>query len=383
MPPLAQTGLLLFFTRGMSLAQWEAAGLLSRETALYRRLRPHLARTAFFTYGGADDATRGGELGGIQVLANPRGLHPRLYGLLAGRVLPRGLAAGPWIVKTNQVPGGDAALAAARRLGAPLVARAGYLFAEFQEKEHGTESRQARAARRLEARVFRAADRVVLTTAGMAARAQAAYDLAPDKVRVIPNFVDIGLFAPEAGEAATAAARPLVGFVGRLAPQKNLGLLFRAAAGLGAGVLVAGSGPQEAELRELAGRLGLAVEFLGNLPHEELPGVLARCAVYAQPSLYEGHPKALLEAMAAGLAVVGCRAPGVDGLIQDGVTGRLAAPEEESLRAVLAELLGDPGQRAALGSRARAWVAEGYSLEQVVEKELALLSELAEGMGGR
>ncbi|NJN95345.1 MAG: glycosyltransferase family 4 protein [Anaerolineales bacterium] len=93
-------------------------------------------------------------------------------------------------------------------------------------------------------------------------------------------------------------------------------------------------------------------------------------------SQIEGHPKALLEAMACGLTVIGVDAPGIRELIQHGENGWLCSANEDSLRAAIQELLAQPQLRAELGCRARKFVVENFAIAQVTQLELAVLKKV-------
>ncbi|MBI4799278.1 MAG: hypothetical protein HY794_11215 [Desulfarculus sp.] len=153
---LGQARLYLFLSLGSSLADWRALGTLERETAIYRALLRHLAGVSLVSYGRHDRALAP-ELGGLTVLDNRLGLHPRLYQML----LKSGLTIrgqGPAVVKTNQMQGADLALKAARRAGHAFVARCGYLPSNIAIWREGTDSAEAQRWFRLEARVLNAAD---------------------------------------------------------------------------------------------------------------------------------------------------------------------------------------------------------------------------------
>jgi glycosyltransferase involved in cell wall biosynthesis len=145
---------------------------------------------------------------------------------------------------------------------------------------------------------------------------------------------------------------------------------------------MAGSGPLEAALRESAKRHGVNLRLLGNVPHLDLPGVLRSSAIFALVSPHEGHPKALLEAMSCGLAVVGADSPGIRELIRHGETGWLCKKDPSSIRAALRTLLERREVREAMGRSARRFVVEGFALERMVELELALVKDLATGIRG-
>lgn len=363
------TELTLFFTEGMSLKAWDDAGMLERELALYRRLHAAGIQVTLVTYGRRMERDYANGLGGMRLVHNRWKLSRDLYRWwLMNRY--RGGGRG-WIAKSNQVQGAEVALAAAQH-GGHFVARCGYLHSEFIEKEYGTGSPQAVDAGVLEARVFREAKRVVVTSEAMKETVLARYGLPAEKMRVIPNYVDTELFRP--GEAGRQGQQ--VCFIGRLEEQKNLFALLEAMAGLEAELVLAGEGSLRAALEARAAELGVRGRFLGAVPNAALPALLNESAVYVLPSLYEGHPKTLIEAMACGAAVVGTDVQGIREIVRDGENGLLCAPTAGSLRAALTRLLADDGLRQRLGAAARAYAVAHFSLDEVVKLELALYEEL-------
>lgn len=123
---------------------------------------------------------------------------------------------------------------------------------------------------------------------------------------------------------------PTVLTVARLAPEKGHVVLFEAArllwdSGRPVKLCLAGSGPFRKELESHVRRLGLehAVEFLGPVGQDEIPGLLTAASVFCLPSFSEGVPVSLMEAMAVGTPVVATAINGIPELVIDGVTGRL------------------------------------------------------------
>jgi len=162
-----------------------------------------------------------------------------------------------------------------------------------------------------------------------------------------------------------------VGFLGRLAPQKNLPMLLAAFAkavadtGRTAVLAIAGAGPLENALRAEARRLGIVsrVLWLGECDAT----VLRTFDVFALPSLYEGLPYVLLESMAAGLPVVSTRVGGVSLLVDDGVNGfTVPVNDTEAFGVALRRLLENPDLRHRMGAASRDRV-EAFTVSRMVE----------------
>jgi glycosyltransferase involved in cell wall biosynthesis len=373
MSSLRRIKLVLFFTRGVSLRTWDRVGMFKREVALYRRLQGRGVQVAFVTYGDADDLRYADRIPGIRILCNRWGLSSRRYErwltVLHGWHLWRSD-----VYKTNQANGADVALRAARRFDKPFIARCGYLWSRFAARQQAADSEAARHARTQEAQVFSVADRVVVTAEHMKQYIAEQYGLANSKVTVIPNYVLTDLFRPDSDVTCKPSR---ICFVGRLDAQKNLFALLEAVRGLDVELEVIGDGSQREALERMA--RDKEVNFLGNRPHAELPQHLNAAGIFILPSLYEGHPKTLLEAMACGRPVIGTDVPGVRELIRHRETGYLCGTSPEEIRAAIQDVLADANLRVRMGHNAREFVVKDFSLERVVEMELALLRELMNG----
>lgn len=358
----------LFFTEGVSLQTWNEVGMLDRELAIYKALQKRGVEVGFVTYGDGRDLQFAARLPGITLRVNDMGLPITKY----KRVLESTLAIAD-VFKSNQVAGADVALKAARTAKAKFAARCGYLLAEFQEQRYGTKSGEARAARDLEREVFKEADAVVVTTAAMASSIKKRYSIQDSAIRVIPNYVETDRFAPSS-RAPNQKLR--IAFVGRLDKQKNLFAFVEAITPLDVEVWLIGYGPQRAELEKKTKGFKSTFRFMGNFPNAELPALLTSCDIFVLPSLYEGHPKALLEAMACGLPVIGTRVAGTREVIQDGENGILCETDATSIRSAVEQLVNDAALREKLGKTARSFIEEHFALDRVVELEMNLLNEL-------
>jgi glycosyltransferase involved in cell wall biosynthesis len=198
----------------------------------------------------------------------------------------------------------------------------------------------------------------------------------PGNTVVIRNGVDLN--GPRRRHEL-ASATPTVLAVGRFRYPKDFPTLVRAVAQLAPGtlrVLIAGDGPERPALEAEIASLGVAdaVELLGE--RDDVPDLLAGADVLALPSLSEGMPMSVLEAMAAGLPVVASHVGGVGELVVDGATGMLVPPADPAaLAGALNELAADPGLRARMGEAGRRRAEAEFSLERFRRAHVDLYRE--------
>ncbi len=358
--------LVLFSTLGTGLADWQRTGTLARELELYRRVAPSVAEVVLVTYGEATEERRllaqaAPELG---LLAVPRGA-AAARSLVLGRRLPAGCA----ILKTNQMRGAWAAVRA-RRPGDRVYVRTGYTWSWTARRMR---SPWHRALRGIERWTLARADLASVTSDAQRRYLRHTGVCRSARLVVAPNHVDLDTFAPR----PRRAERDIV-VVGRLSSEKRPALVLAAAARGGYRATFAGAGPLAAPLEQHARRIGVDAHFLGAVPNGELPELFARHHLFVQASAFENMPKSLVEAMASGIPVVACRAPGVSELVEPGC-GALADGTAVGLANQIAAALADPAAAAARAARARAMVVERFSLDAAVARELALYARLSGG----
>ena len=176
--------------------------------------------------------------------------------------------------------------------------------------------------------------------------------------------------------------QPVVCCVGRIDTQKGQRYLISAAAKVteelpDAAFLIVGDGPKLEQRKRQRERLGLAdtVLFLGH--RDDVPDLLAMSDVMALPSLWEGGPITLFEAMRVGKPVVGTPVGLMPDVIEDGQTGYLVPPKEvEPLAARLVGLLQNPDRAEQMGKAARETVKE-YDMSKAVERLSRVYREVA------
>ena len=189
--------------------------------------------------------------------------------------------------------------------------------------------------------------------------------------------------------APPGEAPPTVLFAGRLDAQKGLTGLLHAWRQVAdrrpeARLVLLGDGPQRRELAALARSLGVTESVtLAGVVHD-VPDRLARSRAFVLPSVGEGMSSALLEAMAAGRAVIATRVSGSVEVIEDGRNGLLVAPNDrDGLAAALGRVLDEPGLADDLGRAAHETIARRYSVERLANDHEDLYHHLLRTGGVR
>ena len=183
------------------------------------------------------------------------------------------------------------------------------------------------------------------------------------RITVIPNSVDTDLFLP----FANATKKFDFVTVSRLVPWKGISEVIQVSSKSNSSLLVVGSGPQEAELRELSRNLGANVQFAGEVPQAKLPEYLAQAKFFVLNSSYEGSPHSLIEAMSCAMPVVARENTGTSELISSGKNGLLVG-KSRSLNDAFALLLGNEINAEDLGREARHEILNSYGRDAIYSK---------------
>lgn len=260
-----------------------------------------------------------------------------------------------------------------------ILARVPVIVATLQLFVDLPYDRSTRLQQRL---IARGIGRYIAVSRESAARLRDAFRLPAGKIEVIHNAVPTRPFAraadPELHATQGRGGPPVVLTVARLDAQKGLPYLLEAATLVPeAAFVIAGDGPERARLEALARDLGLGdrLVFLGR--RGDIPALLASCDLFVLPSLYEGLPLAVLEAMAAGKPVVATAIGGTDEAVAHGETGWLVPPgDPAALAGAIRALLADPPLARRLAKAGNARLRREFSAETMVARVEALYDAL-------
>lgn len=370
--------LTLLMTRRMSLDKWSRLGILRRELALYERLSENGIDVVIVSYGGAEELAHVQQFPWLTLCYNhwglPRWLYLRSLPFQFGNILRRTT----WF-KTNQASGGSVAVSLARRFQRPLIARMGYLWSDTEMRRHGEDSVQVHAAQREEELLYCNALQVVVTTRSIRdSIAERAPELPGDRIRVIPNFVETRQFQPQPN---TQPTWDLI-YVGRMSVEKNVSWILDAAERSNWRVLLIGSADADLPHAFRLATRSSRVRWIPTVANEDLPTFLTQARAFVSASQGEGHPKAMLEALACGVPVVATKVPGVQDLFEHRKTAFLCHPSRDDLHQGIHTLLEDPSLQQEIGRQGRDFVEQHFSLTRVAELELQMLNESRSGPKG-
>lgn len=171
---------------------------------------------------------------------------------------------------------------------------------------------------------------------------------------------------------------PKILYVGRLSPEKNVEMLITAVLAIPQWfeLEIVGSGQEERRLKKFA-HDAARIQFFGRQTTRQLPEIYRRADIFVLPSNTESFGQVLLQAAAAGCAIVATRTPGASSIIRDGVTGILTEiGDREGLKAAIERLIVDKDLRLRLAVAARK-MADAYSQDEAVHKLISFWKEIA------
>jgi len=280
------------------------------------------------------------------------------------------------------LPDGYAGMMVKRQYGRPLVVT--IHGADMQTTIHRDASCKTAIAK-----VFQQADKIVTVCTKLRRIAEANLGF-QDKPVVINNGINPeDIVSDDVDLPSTYAANMVVLSVSHLIASKGLDLNLKAISQLAGKYpnlkyLVIGGGPEAESLKQLADSLNLGdrVEFLGEMPHEEVMRYMAAADLLSMPSAPEAFAMVYLEAMAHGKPVIACQGQGITDIVEDGETGLLVKSRDvPSLVQAMDFLLGNPEKAQKIGEKARKVVLEKCTWEKNVRKYMEIYEELLRTRG--
>ena len=221
------------------------------------------------------------------------------------------------------------------------------------------------------------------------------YGIERDRITIIPNGIDVSRFADAVDssrvreELGIGPEKRIIGTIGRLTEQKGTEYLIRAFAGLARDIpdlalVVVGDGELRPGLERLASELGAGSSVVFAGIREEIPEFVNLFDLFVLPSLWEGQPLTLLEAMAAGKPVIAADVGGNVEILRGGDLGVLVPPRNVGVLVdAMRRLLADRSLAQDLGRRSRAHAASEFGASKMTRRYERVFDSLLSGRSSR
>lgn len=361
---------LLLFTYEMSLKSWHESGLLNREIKLYKELQKNKdIKYTFITYGDEEDLTFSNKLENINIIPLYKDLKyfknkyiRFLYSFTFPYYLKR-LKINPDLIKTNQLNGVWIAIIYKLISRTPLLIRTGYDMFLFKVKERKyIKSLFAYLITQLGI-IF--SNYYLVSSKSDLRFITKKYFFTKNKILLRPNWVNI----PKHTKPIDKRSENTLLSVGRLEEQKNYPQLINAFENSKFLLNIVGSGTKEKELKSLAKKKNTNCNFLGNIEHNKLLEIYSEYKIFITATLYEGHPKTILEAMANGCVVVAPNIDNISEIIDGDLNGILFDPNNDNLLRLVKAIIEDNEKMDNISNNSISYVKKYFSLEIAVKNE--------------
>lgn len=304
-----------------------------------------------------------------KLITNSGNLHRYIYSLLMPIVKRRQIQE-CHVLRGFQITGGIPAVVSKILYGKKYVINYGYDYAAIASIEG--KPIQSLVFKLIEFPIIKFADAIIATSEQI--RKALVREIGSKKTYLFPNGVDTKLFKEKRKNINTKLT---VMYIGRLEKQKNLTSLIEAVKDLkNVRLIFFGDGSQKKYLLASAREKSVELEIKNPIPWEQIPEALSTADIFALPSLKEGNPKILLEAMSCAKAVIGSKVSGISELIKDHENGLLTTIDPNSIKEAIKRLQNHK-LRLKLGFNARKYIVENYEVFNLLEKETNLLKRIA------
>ena len=363
--------LILLFSKNGKLSTWKDSGYLKREETYYQNLLQVFNTVNWITYGLNEDTEIRREIKDITVLNNENALPTNQYINTVSQIINNSQNV-KRVLKTNQLSSAYHAYKIHKSTNIPYIIRCGnvrnYWILQKNIKSKIANWIQLKIA-------LTSSSKLIVPTKQEAQYAQKLFLLPKSKIAIIPNFVPTDIFKPN---KKTTKQKHLLGFVGNFKTGKNLPSLIKGLSGLpDIKLRLIGNGPQIEQLKSLAKSNGVNLEIIPKQLHEKLPSFLNECEAFVFPSFFEGHPKALLEAMACELPVITTPVYGIKNLIEHKKNGFLCSnTSPKAIREAILEVLENKTLANKMSKAGREFVVDNFSLQNVINKEIQIYKDL-------
>ena len=331
--------LLLLLTFGNSLDYWKKNNILDREILPYKELFKLGVSTKIFSFGNKLDENKIA-LKNIKLITifNKRKKRSKAILFLSSIIfiLKHKNRIKCDLIKTNQVWGGFIAVILKKIIKSPLLIRAGW-EPYLQTSKYNKNFFKLFIYYINSYISYKYSDHIIVSSNHIKEFIVSTFKINSSKITIINNYIDTNIFYNKIIDTIRIPNRIL--FVGRLSKQKNISELIKAISYTKFGLDIIGDGKEKNKLINLVKKNNLNVKFLGKIQNDKLADYYNKYRVYILPSLVEGNPKSLLEAMSCGCAVICSDVDGNNSIIKHKYNGYLTKTDKISIYNSINEIM--------------------------------------------
>ena len=358
--------IILFFTYDISLKDWEISGLLSREILLYKELNKKYGLTfTFITYGNSNDEHILMEIPFIKVVPvyslikrNKNKFIRFLKSIIIPFKIKQHLKASN-LIKTNQLMGSWVAIISKIIYKKPLLLRTGYDILTFSKKNNKHPVKIFFYFALTKISLF--FSDLYLVSSNVDKKYLTKKTKKSQKINVRPNWV----LENSSSLTKKRYSKKIIA-VGRLEQQKNYGHLISSFSKTDYEINLYGTGTLESELRDCAIKQKTKLNIHKPVPNNELLEILTKYKYFISTSLFEGNPKVVLEAMAAGCVVIALENKNISEIIKNDFNGILVN-ENSDIPSLLEKI--NEKKWMTLSTNALLSIKNDYLIENIITKE--------------
>ncbi len=361
----------------MSLEKWDKAGILDRELKLYKQLSKNYGyKFTFITFGNETDLKYLSIVPNSEIIPIYKLFKLRktkiikfIQSLFVYRKINLELKS-PDLIKTNQLMGFWVCLGIKFRFKCPLIIRTGYDIYEFSIKNKKNILKRFGYFLLTQIAIFMS-DVYSVTTNANKSFLKKNFIFNNEKILIMPNWVTTNI---ECKEIINRKNEIIT--VGRLEKQKNYKYLIEEFSNTDMKINIIGEGSLKTDLKKLSHELNTKVSFLEKMPNSELIQFLSNFKYFVLPSFFEGNPKVVLEAMAAGCVVIVNNFSGISEIIKSEIDGFVIDCKKNNLKNLINFLNENEEVQKNISESGISKVQKDFSLDSYVENENKLYLDL-------
>ncbi len=367
--------ILVIFTFDISLKNWKDSGLLSREISYYQEMMKNFnLNITFLTFGGLEDKFIGEEFPGIDVIPvyeKFKYSNSKILRAIKSFLIPiffREEFSKSDVIKTNQLLGSWIGIIGKLVFRNKLIIRTGYDLLKFKLKQSKNPIIII-LSYLLTMFSLNFSDIYITTSKNDFKHLKKYYIFKKHKLKLLPNWIQSEKYIP-----FQKRYKNRILMVGRLEEQKNFERVINDLKNSNIEIDLYGEGSQKTYLTKLAKINNVKLNLKGKIDNNDLLKVYANYKLFVSPSLYEGNPKTVLEAMSMGCLVLSLRNNSVEELIDNYESGIIFEDKSAELKTLIENILEDSENFESIAKKGYEKVLENNSREVLLSKEIKLLS---------